>query len=268
MSTAAPILIESSDLSHAWGELFLYTMSGAKQRLSPVVLTIGDFTPPLPPEDDSIRRALDGTLEGLGKNTSDVSAVTIFPYKMWIRRDRPGCRDFSALCVERLLPRMKSRDRRNSNGTYFERLMSYKGLKRGSARTVNQLDFVINLLRNPIRRPRHSALQLACFDPAKDHTGQPVRGFPCLQQVSISYDDQGGLALTGYYPTQYIFDRAYGNYLGLCQLGAFIAHEASLQFSRMTCFVGHPELGKTTKGELRALESLVRRRLPQQARGS
>ncbi len=261
MSTAAPILIESSNLSYAWGKLFLHAMSVAKHRLPPVVLTIGSFNTTLASEDDTIRETLDRTLERLGKNACDVSAMTIFPYKMWVRRGRPSCQEFSTLCLERLLPRMKRRDRRNCNGTYFQRLMSYDGLRRGSARKVNQLGFIIGLLRNPTRQPRHSALQLACFDPAKDHTGQPVRGFPCLQQVSLSYDDDNGLAVTGFYPTQYIFDRAYGNYLGLCQLGAFIAHETERRFSRMTCYVAHPDLGDVSKGQLRSLESLVTRRL-------
>jgi hypothetical protein len=106
-------------------------------------------------------------------------------------------------------------------------------------------------------------LQAACFDPVKDHTGQKLRGFPCLQQVSLSYDDEGGLAVEAYYPTQYIFDRGYGNYLGLARLGRFMAHEMGLCLMRLNCFVAHPELGgDVTKEELRPLEAVVRGQLP------
>ena len=101
------------------------------------------------------------------------------------------------------------------------------------------------------------SLQISCFDPAKDHTGQPVRGFPCLQQISISYDDDGGLAVNAFYLMQYIFDRAYGNYLGLCHLGEFLAHETDLRFSRMTCFIGKPELGDVPKRDLAALVEIA-----------
>lgn len=128
--------------------------------------------------------------------------------------------------------------------------------RRDGVRVVNQLQFVIDLLKRD-RRPRESALQITCFDPAKDHTGQPVRGFPCLQQVSIAYDDDGRLAVNAFYPMQYIFDRAYGNYLGLCHLGEFLAHETQLRFSRLTCFIGKPELGEPNEHAARTAAGVV-----------
>src|SRR5262249_52342487 len=158
----------------------------------------------------------------------------------------------------RFLPRLKARDRRNRLGTYFERLMNFTGMQRGKPKSVDQLSFVIDLLKKRKKWPRQSALQIACFDPAKDHTGQPVRGFPCLQQVSLAYDDDGRFAMSAYYPTQYIFDRAYGNYLGLCNLGQFLAKETGLTFARLTCFIGRPELGDVRRGDLNQLVALAR----------
>ena len=35
--------------------------------------------------------------------------------------------------------------------------------------------------------------------------------------------------MTGFYATQYVVERAYGNYLGLCRLGEFMAHEMGLK---------------------------------------
>lgn len=253
MSTEAPIIFEHSNLSVAWSHALLEVMKPGRRNLRPIVLTIGGFTGQQPPEVQALRDALDERLITLGKNASDISALTIFPYKMWVRRGRPQCEPFSELCINRFLPRMRKRDARNQYGTYFERMMGYSGTRRDGPRVVNQLQFVIDLL-NRDRRPRESALQMCCFDPAKDHTGQPVRGFPCLQQVGISYDDQNNLAVNAFYPMQYVFDRAYGNYLGLCQLGEFIAHQTKLRFARMTCFIGKPELGDVTK---RDVESVV-----------
>ena len=261
MSNEIPIVLASSNLSHAWGALFLHTLRRRRGALAPVVISVGDFASQLPPEDESIRAALDEILTQLDKNPCHVSAMTIFPHKPWVRRGMPGCGEFSTFCLDRFLPRLKKLDRRNQNGTYFERMMGFTGIKAGKDRQINQLEFVIALLRNPDRRPRQSALQIACFDPAKDHAGQPVRGFPCLQQVSVTYDDGGRFALNAYYPTQYVFDRAYGNYLGLCHLGDFLAHETGLQFARMTCFVGRPELGDVAQKDLQALITIVERRV-------
>jgi len=259
MTVGLPVLLSASNVSHAWGLAFLRAMRTTKQSIDPIVLSI-DSTGGLPPEDRLIRDALDSRLVALGCNKVGVSALTIFPYEMWARRGRPDVATFSRLCVDKLLPRMRRRDDRNQYGTYFGRMMSFSGEKTGRPKSVNQLEFIVSLLNQP-RRPRHSALQVACFDPAKDHTGQAVRGFPCLQQISLGYDDQRNLALTALYPTQYVFDRAYGNYLGLCQLGEFIAHQTSMRFRRLTCIVGRPELGDVNKSDLRALEALVRGRL-------
>jgi len=256
MSTSSPIIIDHSNLSVAWAHALLEVMKPRERDLRPIVLTIGGFEGDQPSEVKELRDSLDDRLTALGKNSIDISALTIFPYKMWVRRGRPMCEPFSDLCINRFLPRMKGRNKKNRYGTYFERMMSFSGVNRDGDQVVNQLQHVIDLL-NGKPRPRESALQIACFDPAKDHTGQPVRGFPCLQQVSISYDDQNRLAVNAFYPTQYIFDRAYGNYVGLCQLGEFIAHQTPFRFSRMTCFIGNPELGGVSKRDIASVTTMA-----------
>lgn len=257
MGTEVPLTIHASNLSEAWGDLFLRLMARGASNLGPVVLSIGGFDGELPLEDMAIRESLDELLAEEDLPSCDATAMTIFPYKTWVRRNRPPCGAFSSLCIDRLLPRMKSRSALNNKGTYFERMMSYQGVRTdGTDRCVNQLDFVVELM-NRDRRQRESAIQIACFDPAKDHTGQPVRGFPCLQQIGISYGDGNGIAINGFYPTQYVVDRGYGNYLGLCQLGSFIAHETGMEFRRLNCFIGRATLGKPSKRALRPLEAVV-----------
>lgn len=261
MSILGPVMVEADNLSIAWGRALLTVFDSSKSSLSPLVVSVSNFKGALPPEDNDIRLATDATLAEYDLNPVRVSALTIFPYEMWCRRGKLNCSAFKSFCIERLLPRLKARDPRNRLGTYFERMMDFTGLKQGKVHRVNQLEFVINLLKNRKKWPRESALQISCIDPAKDHTGQPVRGFPCLQQVSVAHDGNGKLALSAYYPTQYIVDRGYGNYLGLCHLGSFIAHETGLEFVRLNCFVGKPELGKLSKTKIGHLIRTVREKV-------
>ncbi len=258
---ANPVLIESANLSAAWGRTMLHAWKQSGTASAPMVLSVSRFVPSLPPEDQEIRNAVDQELLRCGKVSVRISGMTIFPYDTWCRRGRPPCREYSDFCTQKLLPRMKAQDRRNQKGTYFERIMAYTGINSKGARRVDQLSTVVDLIRNGNRWPRHSALQIACFDPAKDHTGQPVRGFPCLQQIGIAREGERGIALNVYYPTQYIFDRGYGNYLGLCHLGAFIAHETGREFVRLTCFVGQPQRGTVTKSALRGLIHLLEEKI-------
>jgi hypothetical protein len=80
--------------------------------------------------------------------------------------------------------------------------------------------------------------------------------------VSFAYDEDGGLAVNAYYATQYIFDRGYGNYLGLCHLGYFMAHELGLELVRLNCFIGRPELGQISKSARDELKRFVHEALP------
>jgi hypothetical protein len=41
---------------------------------------------------------------------------------------------------------------------------------------------------------------------------------------------------------QYLFERAYGNYLGLVRLGRFMAHEMGLQLERVVCMAAVAKL--------------------------
>jgi thymidylate synthase len=119
---------------------------------------------------------------------------------------------------------------------------------------INQLEHVIQTYLGD--NHRRSALQITIFDPHSDHTNQKQRGFPCLQSVSIAPLGAGELAITGYYPVQYIFAKAYGNYLGLCRLGNFIAHELQMEAVRMTCIAAIAVRGQN-KSSLVSLQDVV-----------
>lgn len=88
--------------------------------------------------------------------------------------------------------------------------------------------------------------QAAIFDPARDHIRNARVVFPCLQHVSFVPTNEG-LVTNAFYATQYVFDKAYGNYLGLTQLGAFMAHEMGLPFARLNVAIGVAKLAGISK---------------------
>jgi hypothetical protein len=260
MRTDTPLQLADRNLSVAWGKLFLQLMARNGNELPPVVLTVEQPIAGPPREDMRIREAVSRTLDAHGMTSIDDTAFTIFPRRPWIRR-RARSREELYEYYRRVLPRLRARSALNNYGTYFARMIDYRGPATDGAASVNQIERLLGIWerdRANGSRTRRSALQIACYDPARDLTGQPVRGFPCLQQIGLSYDAAGGLALTAFYPTQYVFDRGYGNYLGLCHLGAFLAQEMGLRFLRLNCLVNVPERGSVTKRDLRALEAVVR----------
>jgi hypothetical protein len=57
------------------------------------------------------------------------------------------------------------------------------------------------------------------------------------------------LQVVGFYPMQYLYERAYGNYLGLIRLGQFMAKEMNLQLEAMSC-VSIVAKMEVSKGEI------------------
>src|SRR6185503_21392260 len=222
----------------------------------------------LPRENMDARRALDRALAKFGNGLCvETVAGTIFPQNFW----RPGVpRDRLFTRYRRIIPRLK-KDPRNRNGVYFERLVAYSGAPADG----NQLDYILQCHERGVKRK--PALQASLFDPAidlptqaavfdakRDLTMQHQRGFPCLQQVAFAPDsDHGTLSMSAFYASQYLFKRAYGNYLGLCHLGRFMASEMGLRLDRVTCYVGFAQLDDTPgKTKLRDLANELRAIFP------
>src|ERR1043166_5547596 len=156
-------LFVSTNLSHAWGALFLRLHDHAGPLRVPAIVTITGIQAGVPREDDRIRLALDAKLLARQLPACGDSASTIFPYHRWAWHGRPSCEDLSRYYLERLLPRIKARSPRNRMGTYFERMIFYSGLTRRNGmlkeRRVNQLAEVIRVWRKAKSRgssPRRS----------------------------------------------------------------------------------------------------------------
>jgi len=242
---------ESGNLSLAWSEVFLKLLERGVDKLSPAVVSITDFEDSgLPVEYGPIREALDV----INVQSSQTVASTIFPNSLWSPAAENDAQQLYDR-YERVWPRIK-KDHRNRNGVYFRRLTAFSPkTTEGVSTRVNQLQHVIDIFRGG--NHRHSALQASILDPTRDHTNAPLRGFPCLQQVAFGGEGEG-LEVTGFYALQHHVSKAYGNYLGLCWLGRFMAKQMGLRLSQVTCVASRLKLGDGyTKSGLEPLRNVV-----------
>jgi hypothetical protein len=59
----------------------------------------------------------------------------------------------------------------------------------------------------------------------------------------LAFDaSEGNLAVTGFYALQHHVSKAYGNYLGLCWLGRFMAHQMGLRLTQVSCIASSLKL--------------------------
>lgn len=237
----APFLVDEPDLSRAWAKAVLHVIDHGGTEISPLVLSVTGFDEDgMPAEDAGVRRELDKLL--LSKKFRDVEdvAFTIFPQRLWqIAR---GDRKVLFKLYRDAFPRYQAMNRRdNKRGLYFERLTSF-----GSGPCDgNQLEWILSQYsaRDGVRR---SMFQASVFDPARDHVADAQLQFPCMQHVSFEPTSEG-LVINAFYATQQLFVKAYGNYLGIAQLGAFMAHQMDMKLIRMNVVIGVAKFERISK---------------------
>jgi hypothetical protein len=219
--------IIDDEISRAWIRAITLANSQPKKEVSNLIVSVeGIQDHSMVANNDPVRLSLDHTLESNGFSTVSTVANTIFPSSLW-QKDKPR-----AVLYERYLrlwPRV-SAHKKNQRGTYFQRLIALPGF--GDS-TFNQLEFVITAYNSGTRR--RSALQCGILVPSLDLNATPYQGFPCMQQLAMIPDGKGGLRVSALYPMHYLWARAYGNYLGLINLGRFMAAEMNLELRAMTC---------------------------------
>ena len=240
MISSSPLVIEETNLSHAWSRAFLHVIDNPGKEISPLLITLTGFTNGIPKEDQAILEALDNCLKINSEQSVHTVANTIFPASYWQRSKDDRNKLFDTYLEN--FPRIKAlAPTKNHRGLYFERLIAYgSGPNNG-----NQLEYIISQYKsNP--GFRKSMFQASIFDPARDHISTAQIPFPCLQHVSF-IPQKKTLTMNAFYATQKIFNKAYGNYLGLCKLGDFMAHEMGLTFERMNCFVGVAKMDNIPK---------------------
>lgn len=215
--------IEHENLSIAWGLALEQCMTNRRES-TPLVVSVTGFDGGAPREVPAIRDALDKVVCSRGGWSIDTVANTIFPINQWTPH-RPRSDLFHR--YQRTYKKLRKM-KETKDGTYFGRMVAR------DVPPTNQLDDVLTSYTG--KGSRRSKLQIGIFDPVLDHKSQPFQGFPCLQQVAFSpHADGKGLSVTGFYAFQYMMQRGYGNYLGLCRLGRFVAHELGRDLVRMTC---------------------------------
>lgn len=237
------IVIEDANLSYAWGRAFVETLKPGSPEIETLIVSVTGFVNGVPQEEQRLRDEIDATLLANNRASCETVARTIFPLPLW--QPQSGRQRLYDRYLG-MLDHLKAADRHNQYGLYFERLIAF-GRER-----FNQLEHIITTYNSG--NHRRTALQASVFDPLQDHTHQHRRGFPCLQHIAL--DPVGNeLHLSGYYATQYLFERAYGNYLGLCWLGRFMAHELQLELTRVTCIasVAKRDVAKSEVADLAAM---------------
>jgi hypothetical protein len=217
--------ITEASISRAWLKAITLANSSPRKEVPNLIVTINGLAEGVDIEEASVRNTLDAALEANDNFSVSTVANTIFPVSLW-RKSLP--RDALFDRYLKLWPRINA-VRQNRRGTYFQRLISYPEVGESS---FNQLDFVISAYCNGTRR--RSALQSGILAPALDLNATPFQGFPCLQQVAFIPEGRDGLRVSALYPMHYLWARAYGNYLGLINLGRFMATEMGLKLSALT----------------------------------
>lgn len=252
--------IIENNLTFAWGKALSLFDDKSGTEIQPLFLTVKIDEKGTIIEDTELHKAIDEFLDKKGKYSCQTVANTIFPKSLWNpKKNRKTLFDR----YNRVHSIIMKSDVRNKKGRYFDRLIRYDD-NNHNGKLVNQLEYIIST-RMDKNNHRRSAYQASIINPYTDHTHQPISGFPCLQQISfIPNSQKGTLSVFGYYPYQYIIDRAYGNYLGLCWLGQFMAHEMGLEFSEMTCVTGIAKLGdkiNKTDADLKKLKDMISERM-------
>jgi hypothetical protein len=161
-------------------------------------------------------------------------AYTIFPHNL-ARKHSSAQSLFNAYNNPEWGMRNKLRKMAKWNwGTYFLRMTGYKV---GDAE-INQLSKVIDAINNDKAKGRvyRGAFTIVIPKPG----GETVRrcGGPCLNYLAVQLESDTPsthLGLLAVYRNHDFLERAYGNYMGLCNLLVFLSKETGSQPGPLTC---------------------------------
>ena len=218
-------------------DIFKEFVNNSGKEISGLSITINGFdTDGNVNEDASIRNKMDYALEQNNKQSITTVANTIFPVNLW----NPDYDRQTLYKRYRNIFKNIKKCPLNKDGIYFERIINFSD-------GLNQLDEIIKFYESG--RRRRSAFQIAVWDPKRDLKNLPYSIFPCLQHLVFScVKDQ--IIVIAFYATQYIFARAYGNFLGICNLGKFFSHELGIPLKEVKFYIG-VELLDIPKTDLR-----------------
>lgn len=232
--TIAPHEIRADTVSHAW--IMALTAVDALPRGDAFHLNVHVARPAV--EISAVRALVDELLEQEGRQPVDTVRNTVFPAALAASDPEPA--DL-AQRYRQLYPSLRKLDRANNQGTYFGRMVDYP-----TNGGVDQLSDIVGKLRRSTTGRRTKAmyemnldepgLESRVYRYTNDH--RKMEGFPCLSFCSLQLD-RDTLHMVAHYRSQYLVERAYGNYLGLGQLLEYVARSAELHTGMLQVVVGH-----------------------------
>jgi len=119
-------------------------------------------------------------------------------------------------------------------GTYFERMIKYTT----PAGDIDQLGNIIDNIKN---RQTNYGASYNIITPYPHRDLNRIMGAPCLGYVTIQVEyvdelkDNKEINLFAVYRNHDFTERAYGNYLGLCNLIKYISYETNSKIGSLTC---------------------------------
>jgi len=238
------LFVEKENVSTAWVEGLDRLLAAGGEAVN-LTVVIGDPTTEVP----AVRAVVDAFIDERRRARRGVERVstvanTIFPESLYIQR--------LGEAAEAHLYEMERRGRavnrrRNSYGTYFERMVAWPvwPSKGRAVETFNQLDQAVTRLRSLRERGIHrgNQFEIGLASPAEHGIAMPVvvpgrdtltMGFPCLSHVSLSLHDRA-VHMTAIYRNHDFIKRAYGNYVGLGRLLRFVAQQSGWPIGELEC---------------------------------
>ncbi|GIJ22872.1 hypothetical protein [Micromonospora lutea] len=238
--------VQALDVSTAWVRTCRALLDVPTHRAFHTVVRILD-----PQRDDPVVRAeLDRILAVKGMQPVRTVANTIFPAAL---AANTATHEDLVSRYRNLYPALKRMHSSNRLGTYFHRLIDYPGKDGG----VDQIGGIIRQLRLQGKiNPKSACYEANLADPSKDGkswtASAPIRvpgrdngimQFPCLSHCSFQLDNRTRrLHLAALYRSHYMVEKAYGNYLGLGNLLAYVARQSDLEPGTLTVTAGYAQL--------------------------
>jgi hypothetical protein len=255
-------LIEATTVSDGWIAAARAAREAQGQRIFHLVVAIEE---PLA-EDPGIRAEVETLLTSCRLQPVGTVANTIFPDSL--ARISTDHADLVRRYRE-IYPRI-TKFSKNRWGTYFGRLVAYPlgSVKRPAP--VDQLGPIIGTLTRArvISAEYEAAVMLAGDTEEAPYLGPTAatvchptrgprgRGGPCLSHIAFQRDGNV-LHAVAHYRSQYLIERAYGNYLGLGQLLGYIAEQADLSPGTLTIVAGYAQLDQSLRQVDRALAAIA-----------
>lgn len=237
--------ITGQDIGSAWLNVF-----GALQPTGQISNLIVNIENPLL-ENPGVRREIEQTLADLRAGVSrfsrlqsvDTVANTIFPASLYIPGPDGAERFFDkVLSAERV----RTHSRKTRWGTYIGRLVAYPS---SDGIATNQLRIMLarlsgtgrrwsDIYEMPIDVLGDDATDVGAVLHRDARMDSLREGGPCLAHISVTRIEDV-VSMIAVYRRHHYVERAYGNFLGLARLQAFLAKEAGLQCGDLTVVTGH-----------------------------